>query len=377
MAWQTESHPLLTQRSLAAVAHRYQLTTPVVVTPFEPFLAKLAPHLQIPPTELALALWMGTDPAVSLGTSAAGEHIGQRVAPLAILAAYSAAPDDGRDKNLYRRGPNGAVLLDAAQRPIPLYNDLFWMGGPQKQAWRHMEKPPLRLSALGATMGYPFGTLGMASAQAQRYFYLAGLAQQIGEPYWAWRWLGCALHYVQDLTQPHHTTQINSHGKYLWRAIELWLATDVTLPKAVTMLIGNSHHWYESYVTMHLHMARIGTPVDARAEELLLALGGDSTAALPTGDGQAIQQYARELRDTTNRRAPDLLAAIYDMSALSLISLHEYQETEPAELYLREARDSRFLLAEQRFFALTHAQLTLAGEATRTLVAALVAHRAE
>jgi hypothetical protein len=38
------------------------------------------------------------------------------------------------------------------------------------------------------------------------YLALSNMAFQHGHPYWGWRFAGWALHYLQDLTQPYHST---------------------------------------------------------------------------------------------------------------------------------------------------------------------------
>jgi hypothetical protein len=39
-----------------------------------------------------------------------------------------------------------------------------------------------------------------------KYLILSNMAFQQGHPYWGWRFAGWALHYLQDLTQPYHST---------------------------------------------------------------------------------------------------------------------------------------------------------------------------
>jgi hypothetical protein len=75
------------------------------------------------------------------------------------------------------------------------------------------------------------------------------------------------------------------------------------------------------------------------------------------------------LRDTSNRRAPDLLAAVYRITNAQLRSTFDYEASDiHPEAFLRQTKDTRYILSAERFFAITHVSFAQAAEATRTLV---------
>lgn len=379
-AWSLHDHAIIAERGLHATIAAWDLEAPVPVLPFAAFLEAFAPTQGVATTPLAFARYLEIDPAIDIAQLGPSEASGTRTTPLQILTLHVNDPDDGRDANLYRRDAAGRRLLDDDGAPIPLYEHLFFFGGPESQAYRHFEKPPFRWTDIGHTLGYPFGTFGMASVQAQRYFDLAVATWQLGHHYWAWRWLACAIHYVQDISQPYHTTQISSHGKYAWRALRVWLQTpETSLPEAISALMHNSHHWYEHYVAHHTGIALGGAPMDARAMDFLTALDGTTDSAWvpeqgPMGDG--LQRFTQWLRDQSNQRAPELLESVYNMSDARLLSTFDFEASdEYVETFLRQSGDGRFVLAEERFFALTTAALKQSAEATRTVVHWFVEHR--
>ena len=51
----------------------------------------------------------------------------------------------------------------------------------------------------------PFLARTYPEMRVQQYLGLARFAFESGHDYWGYRFLGWALHYVQDLTQPYHS----------------------------------------------------------------------------------------------------------------------------------------------------------------------------
>ncbi|MBI2343428.1 MAG: hypothetical protein HYV02_03700 [Deltaproteobacteria bacterium] len=345
----------------------------IAYVPLQHFLDRAAAPLGIAPTPLAFALYFGVDPAIPLDLPDSTEQKSGSASARNILIFHVNDPDDGRDATLYARTADGNVQQDAAGRPVPLYDHLFFMGGPETQAYRHMEKPPVSCSRLESTWGYPFGELGMASDQAQRYFTLSRLARAVESPYWEWRFLACAVHYLQDLAQPYHATQMSSHGHYFWRALRVWLMTPhVSLRKSVAQLMQNSHQWYESYVASHSTLVMQGLTDDTRAEAWLVALRGETTDVFPWDTPEApVRAYAKTIRDASNRIAPDLLTSVYWMSNAQLLSAYPFDyRRDPPDTFLRTRRDLHFMQGESTLFAVTTEAFARAARATRTLVQA-------
>ncbi|MBI4366511.1 MAG: hypothetical protein HY543_06805 [Deltaproteobacteria bacterium] len=356
-AWAGHDHSLLVARGFSRVAPSPGPDATVPVTAYDRFLSRIAPAIGIAPTPAAFAEWLGVNPGIDLGAFSPAEQVGGTVALLDLLRSHVNDPDDGRDEGV-------------ADKPAARF-----FGGRESQAFRHMEKPPLRWTDPAHTLGIPLGEAGEASLRAQIYFDLARLTWQLGEPYWAWRWLACSLHYIQDLTQPYHATQDNSYGRYFFSTIRVYLQ-NLGQPggkgpiKTITQLISNSHHFYEDLVAYYNQLALMGRPHDARAIRLLTAMDGWSEPPpAPMIHGTDIRAFAKTLRDASNRRGADLLQAIHTMSGERLLSLYDYpQPGDTPTAFLKSTRDLDYLEAERVFFALTEASLRLGAHGTRELV---------
>jgi hypothetical protein len=369
-AWHPIDHTRITQRSLKEIAGPTLDATTIPIQSLDAFVQTAAPRLGIAPTRLAFALWLGVDPAVDLGAPDFEEAVHTTTTPRAILQSHVNDPDDGRDAQLYARTPNGLPRRDSQGQPIPLYDHLLYMGGPTSQAFRHFEKPAFSWNHFASTLGYPFGEFGMASQQAQRYFDLADLAWTLGMEYWGWRFLACALHYVQDLTQPYHTVQLNAHGRYVWRGLRVWLATpNADLIPAMTTLMKNSHQWYETFIATLGTQALHGQASDRRAWAYLEALHGTTTIPLRTGP-RSIERLAKAMRDAVNPSAPDLLEGVYWVSSPRLLStvVFDIQADNPID-WLKASEDTKYQRGMDRIFAITTSAFEQAAIGTRTLVA--------
>ncbi|AKI97968.1 phospholipase [Kosmotoga pacifica] len=90
-----------------------------------------------------------------------------------ILSVYSYEPDLGMDQDLE---------LNSMQKLT---------GG--SQGWRHMEYRLL------------FIKLGEVSRSVEYFSYLSTEAWNMGDPYWAYRFMARAIHYLEDIGMPFHT----------------------------------------------------------------------------------------------------------------------------------------------------------------------------
>lgn len=112
-----------------------------------------------------------------------------------------------------------------------------------------LELSPLQ-SLAGGSKGYRhqkyffFRALrvGEAPKRAAHFYEMARVAFKKKDPYWGFRFLARALHYVEDLGQPYHTNPL------LWR--QVWTVKG-DFKKLVT-LCSNMHFHYEAYVSHQL-----------------------------------------------------------------------------------------------------------------------------
>lgn len=158
---------------------------------------------------------------------------------LTVLAWSADTPDQGMDQELR------------------LSEDQEWMGGYTglpSQAFRHMYWPAWNWRQPLVTLHLPHPTqpMGVAHERAQIFFDLALQAKNTGHTFWAYRFLGFALHYMQDLTQPYHCQQAGSivllpYGKIL-RGKEAFL-------KEATRIVSNFHLAFELHTQFFLGKA--------------------------------------------------------------------------------------------------------------------------
>lgn len=138
------------------------------------------------------------NPATKFGFQA-GETAGKPVAARAVLAKYADEPDWDMDQDLFAHYP---------ELWRPEYQFMGGKTGSQTRAFRHMHWPA------GFWRGPPpvfdKRPLGEAPQRAALFYSLAAEARAKARPYWAARFLAWAFHYVQDVTQPFHASQLPS-----------------------------------------------------------------------------------------------------------------------------------------------------------------------
>ena len=113
-------------------------------------------------------------------------------------------------------------LFNEDQYPELYGLDIAVMGGKEgtaSQFFRHAHLPLDLLSPmLSLKAPYAFSSMGDANGRGALFVKLSRLAAQNGSPYWAARFLSCSLHYISDVSQPFHTSQVPTK-QYLWMAL--------------------------------------------------------------------------------------------------------------------------------------------------------------
>jgi len=150
-----------------------------------------------------------------------------------ILIAHTDEPDWGMDQNM------------------DISPDQKFMGGtigPTSQAFRHLYWKTWSLKAPWRTFHIPPREMGQALRRAQIFYDLAQTAFEAKQPYWAFRFLAWSLHYIQDLGQPFHSSQLLTPKFIDWNSIFNFNQ----LIKRTTQIISNYHFLYEDYVVYKL-----------------------------------------------------------------------------------------------------------------------------
>ncbi|MBM4396167.1 MAG: hypothetical protein FJ087_10795 [Deltaproteobacteria bacterium] len=252
---------------------------------------------------------------------------------VALLAAEANRPDrDGRNLERVARGRDGqAIMGTKGPHPAdPAVLDMGGLWGLASQAHAHYQlapdptSSPIALwtdpSRFAVATAVPGGPVTLGTEMARAHFLMSLLAagwDAPGSDAVALTWLGAALHYVEDTSDPVHVVQVGSPcvvGHALSGFVVRALATqggylgELKSPvAAATDAISNLHLWTEESwdaagpggcVPRPLAAPAFATPA-AALDAALAAIDGADDRARPSGPGT----YAAACRAAS----PDLL----------------------------------------------------------------------
>jgi hypothetical protein len=175
--------------------------------------------------------WTGEIPGINPATVIEwrGGSPGETQTPLDILVTYAQEPDWGMDQNL---------KASWQQRFMGGYTGLG------SQGYFHMYYANMTLH-----LPVPVLAMGAAPRRAKQWLEMGQQAFTQGQDYWGWRFTAWALHYIEDLTQPFHSTQ--THRKFVR------LRSPV---KGTTNCTANFHLLFEQWVAHRLADEASGGP---------------------------------------------------------------------------------------------------------------------
>ncbi|MDO8643812.1 MAG: hypothetical protein Q7S00_02450, partial [bacterium] len=329
-AWNTEDHKIVALISLQKIAQGAGLYKPQTIRPLTPFLMELRQYRPELKTDEDFSNFIRINPATPLNQLDVQERWGDTIEPIRVLGLYAPAPDDGRDNGIPTKG-----------------TDQFWFGaqdGMNSQAFRHIEKPPLNLLRFNDTFGFPPWSLGEATNRVELYYNLALLARHFGEEYWGWRFLGYAFHYVQDLYQPFHATQVSPEIAVEGvRAYWKWGRKEGKGFMGTTgHLMTNLHRFFEDETVFWTRQGKFSDD-----------LQGTDFQFIPT----SVKEYAVGIRDDSNHWSSKTLAVTKKLASPLLLTSYNYEEnTELVEEFLQndspnfeENRQEYFSIVANRY----------------------------
>lgn len=212
-----------------------------------------------------------------------GVSEGEKLSPLAITSTAADEPDYGHDINLFSDNPGkvGALYNFGAQ---PFGDARFEYSSQAPFHIGYYHESPLVFAA------GPFLTRTYPQWRAYQYFGLARFAFEQGHPYWSYRFLGWGLHYIQDLTQPYHSTVLpgETTAGLIWTAAKA-LAGYPEDKQAAIERVGTRHTEVEKY---QLRWLRGELATADAGRPLLMAYANQAR------DGQYPAFDYRYLRDT-------------------------------------------------------------------------------
>ena len=215
-------------------------------------------------------------------TTKIGFEPGKQTSAKEILSYYSDEPDWGMDQNL------------------DIHPDQKFMGGtkgPTSQAFRHLYWKTWSIAAPLRTFHFPPKEMGQALKRAQLYYDEAQKAFEVGEPYWGFRFLAWSLHYIQDLGQPFHSSQLLTPKYVSWKDI----LNFKKLVSRTTQIISNYHFLYEYYVAYRLEAEK-----KVKDKSIILALQGKDF-----WESSSAYLLAKHSSDFSNRFSYEIGETVY------------------------------------------------------------------
>jgi hypothetical protein len=166
---------------------------------------------------------------------------GSTVAPISVVASAADEPDYGHDIGLF--SDNDTEFGKQYNFGTTPFGDprLFYAS----QAPFHMsffyESPIIYAAAPAFKRTFP-------EVRILQFYKLAKYAFQTGHDYWGYRFMGWAMHYLGDLTQPYHSTLIPGIGtsRALWVNTKAMLGFDGG-KKEITERMSDRHTAIEHY----------------------------------------------------------------------------------------------------------------------------------
>jgi len=213
-------------------------------------------------------------------------------------------PDGGMDQN-----------LDASLDPP---GDRKYMGGekgPNSQGFRHMYFAGWQIQSPLVTFQFPPRALGQAPLRVQKTAELAKKLLQkpatFGE---GMKQLSWALHYLEDLGNPYHSSQIPTLRMVPWQALWTWPPQKAfeDLVSQSSRVISNYHRAFENYIEVRMNYAFTELPdclkhptrhsktaaayTGGLPQELALRLNSDSRALAPALGRASINLFGEWLK---------------------------------------------------------------------------------
>jgi hypothetical protein len=225
------------------------------------------------------------------------------VSPLAVLATAADEPDYGHDIGLYEDSE-----VEPGTGKITEHGKIYGFGEQPfgDKRFEYSSQAPFHMGfyheagIVYAAGGFIKRTL--PEYRMNQYLSLARYAFKTGHPYWGYRFTGWGLHFVQDLTQPYHTTLIPGVGATRMLLINIISKVGLDGSKnAMIKRVADRHTAIEHYQFEWFYSIF----KNKEADNLMLRAFSDISA--DTTYGEFNQDYIRNvLSKESNGRASEL-----------------------------------------------------------------------
>lgn len=262
-------------------------------------------------------------------------EVGESVSALEVVATASDEPDFGLDIGLYADNKTDASALYAlGEQPFGNPALEYSSQTPFHVGFFHEAWITFKLASF-LKRTYP-------EYRARQYLTLAQHAFRTGHDYWGYRFLGWGLHYIQDLTQPYHSTVAPNLSTFSLIGKSFLNSLGFTGPQVrAVQLLSNRHLALEEFQKRLMHARLSAGVVD---DPIFLAVADASR------DAQYGPYNDRYIRDVvtaeSNARAQDLDAIIARSMPERLVHDPDYDfdsdfRDGEEDLYARIVRERR------------------------------------
>lgn len=255
-------------------------------------------------------------------------QVNDMVSPISVIASAADEPDYGHDLRLY---------TDSDSDYGKIYNFGTQPFGDSR--FEYSSQAPFHMGFYNeSTIVYAAGSFLKKTMPEWRVYQFMGLAKfafKTGHPYWGHRFMGWGLHYIQDLTQPYHSTVLpgKSSVGMIWINMKAKLGFDKD-KTAASERVATRHTCIEHYQYEFLENLLINKHFDHPMVKAYTDPQKDQS--FPAFD----YKYARNVvSKDSNSKAADFDEKIGDWKAILKFLKNETRYTDLTEDEKKEGED--------------------------------------
>ncbi len=193
---------------------------------------------------------------------------------------------------------------------------------------------------------------------------LSRLAFRTQHPYWGARFAAWSLHYLQDLSQPYHSSAAPFAGVWFLLKAALFPSRHQMIADA-TQLLANRHYLYEDFVKMILQESNRG--LSEQAKPIIASLRNSTGDLSPPFAQGTITEFVDHVGKTAAQSAQKLDVAVVKTYGPHMTEDPSYVQDKDPNYDLMEIY-SRPLVTLEPLLGVAQSNLQLTGSLTRSLL---------